>query len=57
VSRRSARTGVKLFCEAPEASDGTRVLVYRIWPRGLTKSMPARTCRFPERRPQDRVWP
>jgi len=23
--------------EPPEASDGTRVLVDRIWPRGLTK--------------------
>ena len=45
MSRRSARIGVKRFYEAPEASDGTRVLVDRIWPRGLTKSMPAPTCR------------
>jgi uncharacterized protein YeaO (DUF488 family) len=29
--------GVKRVYEPPEASDGTRVLVDRIWPRGLTK--------------------
>jgi uncharacterized protein YeaO (DUF488 family) len=38
MSRRSPRPGVKRVYEPPEASDGTRVLVDRIWPRGLTKA-------------------
>jgi len=37
MSPRSPRPGVTLVYELPEASDGTRVLVDRIWPRGLTK--------------------
>src|SRR6266576_961508 len=37
MSRRSPRLGVKRVYEPPEASDGMRVLVDRIWPRGLTK--------------------
>ena len=37
MSRRSQRPGVKRVYEPSEASDGTRVLVDRIWPRGLTK--------------------
>ena len=37
MSRRPPRPGVKRVYEPPEASDGTRVLVDRIWPRGLTK--------------------
>jgi len=37
MSRRSPRPGVKRVYETPEASDGTRVLVDRIWPRGLSK--------------------
>ena len=37
MSRRSPRPGVKRVYEPPEASDGTRVLVDRICPRGLTK--------------------
>ena len=37
MSRRYLRLGVKRVYEPPEASDGTRVLVDRIWPRGLTK--------------------
>jgi uncharacterized protein YeaO (DUF488 family) len=37
MSRRSLRLRVKRVYEQPEASDGTRVLVDRIWPRGLTK--------------------
>ena len=28
---------LKRAYDAPEASDGTRVLVDRLWPRGLTK--------------------
>ena len=31
------RVRVRRVYEAPEPSDGTRVLVDRIWPRGLTK--------------------
>lgn len=37
MSRHSCRLGVKRVYELPEGSDGTRVLVDRIWPRGLTK--------------------
>jgi uncharacterized protein YeaO (DUF488 family) len=37
MSRRTSRPGVKRVHEPPVASDGTRVLVDRIWPRGLTK--------------------
>jgi uncharacterized protein YeaO (DUF488 family) len=37
VSRRSPRPSVRRVYEPPEASDGMRVLVDRIWPRGLTK--------------------
>jgi uncharacterized protein YeaO (DUF488 family) len=37
MSRRSPGPGVKRVHEPSEASDGTRVLVGRIWPRGLTK--------------------
>jgi uncharacterized protein YeaO (DUF488 family) len=37
MSRRSKQPGVKRVYEQAEASDGTRVLVDRIWPRGLTK--------------------
>jgi uncharacterized protein YeaO (DUF488 family) len=29
--------GVKRVYEPPEASDGRRVLVDRVWPRGLTE--------------------
>jgi uncharacterized protein YeaO (DUF488 family) len=37
MSRSLPRPGVKRVYEPPEASDGVRVLVDRIWPRGLTK--------------------
>ncbi len=37
MSRRSPRPDVKRVYEPADASDGTRVLVDRIWPRGLTK--------------------
>src|SRR5262245_11662826 len=37
MPRCSPRLGVKRAYEPPEASDGTRVLVDRIWPRGPTK--------------------
>jgi uncharacterized protein YeaO (DUF488 family) len=37
MSRRPPRFGVKRVYEPTEASDGTRVLVDRIWPRGFTK--------------------
>jgi uncharacterized protein YeaO (DUF488 family) len=37
MSRPSPRPSVKRVYEPSEGSDGTRVLVDRIWPRGLTK--------------------
>jgi uncharacterized protein YeaO (DUF488 family) len=36
-----AKVRVRRVYEAPERSDGTRVLVDRIWPRGLTKAKAA----------------
>ena len=41
MSRRSTRPGVKRVYEPPQASDGTRVLVDRIWPRGISKQRAA----------------
>ena len=41
MSRRSPRPGVKRVYEPPEASDGTRVLVDRLWPRGVSKDTAA----------------
>jgi uncharacterized protein YeaO (DUF488 family) len=35
------RLAVKRVYDAPEPSDGTRVLVDRLWPRGLTKERAA----------------
>jgi uncharacterized protein YeaO (DUF488 family) len=59
MPRRSPRPGVKRVYESPEASDGMRVLVDRIWPRGLTKEHASVDVWLKdiERRPQDRVWP
>ena len=37
MPRRSADVRLKRTYDAPEPSDGTRVLVDRLWPRGLTK--------------------
>lgn len=37
MSERSAQPCVKRVYEQPETSDGVRVLVDRVWPRGLTK--------------------
>ncbi|HEV2457477.1 MAG TPA: DUF488 domain-containing protein [Ktedonobacterales bacterium] len=37
MPRRSADVRLKRAYDAPEPSDGTRVLVDRLWPRGLTK--------------------
>ena len=37
MSRRPPRSDVKRVYQPPEPSDGTTVLVDRIWPRGLTK--------------------
>jgi uncharacterized protein YeaO (DUF488 family) len=55
------RPGVKRVYEPPEASDGTRVLVDRICPRGLTKEHASVDVWLkghrPEHRPQDLVWP
>jgi hypothetical protein len=36
-----AKVRVRRVYEEPERSDGTRVLVDRIWPRGLTKAKAA----------------
>ncbi len=38
MSQRSPRPSVKRVYEPPEASDGVRVLVDRMWPRGFTKT-------------------
>lgn len=37
MSKREARIALKRVYEKPEASDGIRVLVDRLWPRGISK--------------------
>lgn len=37
MSNLERRIGLRRAYEEPEASDGTRVLVDRLWPRGLSK--------------------
>jgi Protein of unknown function, DUF488 len=61
MSRQSLRPGVKRVYEPPEASDGTRVLVDRVWPRGLTKEHASvnvwlgnEACALPIELPRDR---
>ena len=34
---RAANVKLKRACEAPAAEDGTRILVDRLWPRGVSK--------------------
>lgn len=41
------RVRVRRVYEEPEPGDGTRVLVDRIWPRGLTKARAALDDRDP----------
>lgn len=36
-ARRNVSIRIKRVYEAPHAEDGTRILVDRLWPRGLTK--------------------
>jgi len=36
-----ARVQIKRIYDAPEQSDGVRVLVDRLWPRGITKKAAA----------------
>ena len=38
---RVARIGLKRVYEAPSPDDGTRILVERLWPRGLSKERAA----------------
>lgn len=37
MSENEARVGIKRAYDAPEPEDGTRVLVDRLWPRGVSK--------------------
>jgi uncharacterized protein YeaO (DUF488 family) len=41
MSRRSAAIRIRRVYDPPEPSDGARVLVDRIWPRGLSKERAA----------------
>lgn len=60
VRSRGARctVGLKRAYEAPSASDGMRVLVDRLWPRGLTKEQLAVDFWLKEAAPSDalRRW-
>jgi uncharacterized protein YeaO (DUF488 family) len=60
VRTRGARcaVGLKRAYEAPSASDGMRVLVDRLWPRGLTKDQLAVDFWLKEAAPSDtlRRW-
>ncbi|HZE26132.1 MAG TPA: DUF488 family protein [Terriglobales bacterium] len=46
---------VKRVYEKPKPQDGTRVLVDRLWPRGLTKSDPALEAWLKELAPSDEL--
>jgi uncharacterized protein YeaO (DUF488 family) len=37
MSKHETKVSLKRVYDEPEASDGTRVLVDRLWPRGLSK--------------------
>lgn len=52
------RVAVKRVYEEPERSDGTRVLVDRLWPRGLTKDRAAVDAWLRDLAPSDelRKW-
>jgi uncharacterized protein YeaO (DUF488 family) len=41
MARRQATIRLKRVYEPPSASDGTRILVERLWPRGLSKARAA----------------
>jgi len=43
MGKRVAEIHIKRVYDAPDASDGTRVLVDRLWPRGLRKEKAAVT--------------
>jgi len=38
MTKKTLRVQVRRAYEAPEQGDGTRVLVDRLWPRGLAKA-------------------
>jgi len=40
----SVRVRIKRVYDAPSDGDGTRILVDRLWPRGLTREHAALTC-------------
>ena len=58
MAKRSARFGIKRVYDAPSADDGARVLVDRLWPRGLSKSRAAIDLWLREIAPSDalRKW-
>ena len=44
MKKQDAAIRIKRVYDPPDASDGTRVLVDRLWPRGLRKENAALTC-------------
>jgi uncharacterized protein YeaO (DUF488 family) len=56
--KRDASIRIKRVYEPPDASDGTRVLVDRLWPRGLRKENAALACWLKEIAPSPelRKW-
>ena len=55
MKRRDARIRIKRVYEPPDASDGARILVDRLWPRGLRKENAELTCRLKEIAPSRRL--
>lgn len=58
MSEQAAAIWVKRVYDFPNISDGTRVLVDRLWPRGLRKENAALTCWLKEIAPSPglREW-
>ncbi len=58
MKKQDAPIRIKRVYDPPDASDGTRVLVDRLWPRGLRKENAALTCWLKEIAPSPglRKW-
>ena len=58
MKKQDAPIRIKRAYDPPDASDGTRVLVDRLWPRGLRKEKAALTCWLKEIAPSSglREW-
>ena len=55
MKKQKAPIRIKRVYEPPDASDGTRVLVDRLWPRGVRKENVGLTCWLKEIAPTSRL--